>query len=235
MPLNLLIVEDEASIAKRVMRLSKEILGDRLTSIEIRNSVDEALIYIGSHDIDLLFLDLNLSGHSGFDVLRKVLAESFETVIISAYRDKAIKAFEYGVTDFVPKPFTRERLEKAINRVLDNVRYADSQVKQIAIKKQGSVQLIPVSQISYIQGANIYSELFLENGKKELSNKTLDLLLKLLPEQYERIHKSYIADMNRAKELRTQAGSKYMLRLNDGTELPIGRTKFKHIKSTYFS
>lgn len=235
MSLKILIVEDELSIAKRIQRLTKEIVGSNLASMETRQSVNEALEYIKKNNIDLLFLDLNLSGANGFDVLKRVLAESFETVIISAYREKAIEAFEYGVSDFVPKPFTKERLEKAIDRVLSNQRIEDHQVKRIVIKKQGSVQLIPVSQIRYIQGANIYSEIYLENGKKELSNKSLDILLKILPTSFERIHKSYIVDMGHASELLIQAGSKYLLRMNNGDELPVGRTKYKHIKSNYFS
>ena len=233
--MNILIVEDEKSIANRIKRLSQEILGSRTFSISIKPSVSEALEHIENHKIDLLFLDLNLSGTSGFDVLKQVLAEPFNTIIVSAYKDKAIEAFDYGVTDFVAKPFTKERLEKAMNRAMNNGVRASQASQNIVIKKQGKIVLIPVSEIVYVKGANIYSEIHLANGKKDLSDKTLDHLLKLLPAHFERIHKSYIIDMNRSTEIIIQPGSKYKLILNDGLELPLGRTKYKYIKETYFS
>lgn len=233
--MRILIAEDEASIANRIERLTKEIVGEELKSIEIRNNITGALDHLQHNSIDLLLLDLNLSGKDGFEVLKGLLAESFETIVISAYKDKAIEAFEYGVTDFVPKPFTKERLEKAIKRVFHEADYLDSKIKNIVVKKQGRIELLLVSEIVYIKGANIYSEIYLDSGKKELSDKTLDSLSRMLPKHFERIHRSYIVDMKRSSKLLIQPGSKYMIKIKGDIEIPLGRTKYKYIKETYFS
>lgn len=224
--MKILIVEDEKSIANRIERLLKEIAGDKISSLVQKERLTEALDYINHHKIDLLFLDLNLSGNDGFEILQSLAAETFDTIIVSAYRDKAIDAYEYGVVDFVPKPFTKDRLAKAFHR-LDSNR---PDVKKIVIKKQGRLKIIPVSDLLYIQGANIYSELYLKDGNKELSDLSLERFEKLLPDRFMRIHKSYIVDITHASEIILHPGSKYELKISPDLVLPIGRTKYKEVK-----
>jgi DNA-binding LytR/AlgR family response regulator len=229
--MRILIVEDERSIANRLERLLKEILEDQITSLEMRESTTAAMDFIRHQEIDILFLDLNLSGADGFDVLKSMVAESFDTIIVSAYRDKAIEAFEYGVVDFVPKPFDKARLEKALSRISDQ----RQQLKKLVIKKQGQLKAISLDDIIYFKGANIYTEVHLTKGGKELSNKKLDQLEQLLPSNFARIHKSYIVDMNRAINIIIQPGSKYELQLDDDLILPIGRTRYKELKAKFFN
>lgn len=229
--MKILIIEDEKSIAKRIERLLLEILDDKIEKLIIKDSIMSGLDYINHNKIDVLFLDLNLSGKDGFQVLKSVLAESFDTIIVSAYKEKAIEAFEYGVVDFVPKPFDKARLKKAIDRLkLEN---RDS--KSLIVKKQGRLLNIPVTSILFLKGADVYAEVHIENGKKELTNKSLDALERFLPGNFERIHKSYIVDMKRAVEIIIQPGSKYELRLNNDLILPIGRTRYKALKEKYFT
>jgi DNA-binding LytR/AlgR family response regulator len=229
--MRILIVEDERSIANRLERLLKEILEDQITSLEMRESSTAAMDFIQHQEIDILFLDLNLSGADGFDVLKSVVAESFDTIIVSAYRDKAIEAFEYGVVDFVPKPFGKARLEKALSRISEQ----RQQLKKLVIKKQGQLKAISLEDVAYFKGANIYTEVHLVKKGKELSNKKLDQLEKLLPSNFARIHKSYIVDMNRAQNIIIKPGSKYELQLDDDLILPIGRTRYKELKSKFFN
>ena len=79
--------------------------------------LQQGLGFIKEQSIDLLFLDLNLNREDGYELLEEVAAESFHTIIVSAYKDRAIRAFEYGVLDFVAKPYTEERLSLAIQRI----------------------------------------------------------------------------------------------------------------------
>lgn len=230
-----LIVEDELRIAKRIERFVREILGSQLGKLTVKDRFHAALDYIHHQPIDVLFLDLNLSGKNGFDLLKTVVGESFSTIVISAYRDRAIEAFEYGVLDFVPKPFTKERLEIAIERMMDKQIKGQFHLKHLAIKKQGKIQLISVDQVLYVKGANVYSEVYLMNGQKELSSKSLDTLFQLLPAHFARIHKSYIANMLHAKEVLIHPGGKYELNLLAGLSIPLGRTRYKAIKASYFS
>src|SRR4030042_1994514 len=136
------IVEDEPFIAERTERLVKEILKNKLTRVVIKESLPGAMHYLNEHQIDLLLLDLNLSGKDGFELLKKAVAGSFHTIVISAYTDRAIEAFEYGVLDFIGKPFTVERLKKAFDR-LNNVTMKNKYpTKYIAVRKNEKLQLI---------------------------------------------------------------------------------------------
>ncbi|RSC93064.1 LytR/AlgR family response regulator transcription factor [Tenacibaculum singaporense] len=232
--MNILIVEDESRIAKRIERITRDILGDTLQSLKYANTLHEALRFIENNTLDLILLDLNLNGDNGFDLLTTVVSESFHTIIISAYKNQAITAFEYGVLDFVPKPFNRDRLEQAINRISTKEKITTSTIKFLAVKKRQKVQLIPMEDVLYIKGAGVYTELFLKDGKKELHDKSLEKLEQLLSPSFERIHKSYLVKMAEIKEIIVESGSKYIAELKNGTRIPIGRTKYKSIKEKWF-
>lgn len=231
--MKILIIEDEARIAKRIERMTRDILGDALQSLDHVDALSKALSFIEDTPLDLVLLDLNLNGDNGFDLLETVVSESFHTIIISAYKDQAIKAFEYGVLDFVPKPFNRDRLEQAFNRVIAKERMKSQETKLLAIKKRGRIQLIPVDDVIYCKGAGTYTELFLKNGTKELHDKSLEKLEQLLSNNFERIHKSYLVKLSEVKEIIVKSGSKYEAELNNGELIPIGRTRYKELKKKW--
>lgn len=232
--MNILIVEDESRIAKRIERMTRDILGNALQSLKYINTLHEALTFIENNTLDLVLLDLNLNGNNGFDLLTTAVSKSFHTIIISANKDQAITAFEYGVLDFVPKPFNRDRLEQAFNRAITKEKTENNKVKLLAIKKRSRIQLIPIEDVLYIKGAGVYTELFLANGKKELHDKSLEKLEQLLSPAFERIHKSYVVKMSEVKGILVEPGSKYIAELKNGERIPIGRTKYKDIKAKWF-
>lgn len=231
--MNILIVEDESRIAKRIGRMTRDIFGNALQSLKHINNLHEALNFIKNNPLDLVLLDLNLNGDNGFDMLTTAVSESFHTIIISANKDLAITAFEYGVLDFVPKPFNRDRLEQAFNRAITKEIIGTNIIKLLAIKKRGKIQLIPIKNVLFIKGAGTYTELFLTDGTKELHDKSLEKLEQLLSHSFERIHKSYLVKMSEIKGIIVKSGSKYMAELKNGELIPIGRTKYKDIKEKW--
>ncbi len=233
MSLNLLIVEDEARIAKRIERMTREILGAELADIKHLSTLDDAVEHIKNNPLDLLLLDLNLNGENGFDVLASAVSNSFHTIIISAYKDQAITAFEHGVLDFVPKPFNQERLEQAFNRILTKEKSIAHETKYLAVKKRHKVELIPIEKLIYIKGAGAYAELHLIDGTKELHDKSLEKLEQLLSGSFERIHKSYLVKESEVRGIHVASGSKYMAELKNGDQIPIGRTKYKDLKGKW--
>ncbi len=228
--MRILIIEDEERIAKRTQRMATSFFAQRLETLVVCDSLQKGLAYIEKNPIDILLLDLNLNGEDGFDILGAVVAGSFHTIIVSAYTDKAITAFAYGVIDFVPKPFDEERLFQAFRRAEAGAQKSGGPIKYLAIKKSGHIKLIEVNDLLYIKGAGIYSELHLRNGRQELHDKSLEALGQLLPGSFERIHKSYIVPLNQAEKIVVEAGGRYGLLLNNGELLPIGRSRYKELK-----
>ncbi|MBE8724507.1 LytR/AlgR family response regulator transcription factor [Flavobacterium hungaricum] len=227
--MKILIIEDEARIAKRIERMTRDFF-DKEVQILLSDSVENALNTIEKQSIDLLLLDLNLNGEDGFEVLQMVVAKSFQTIIISAYTDKAIMAFNYGVLDFVPKPFDANRLAQAFTRYITPARKSEQDTQFLAVKKTKTIKLIPVKDIRYIKGAGIYTELHLFDGRIELHDKSMESLEKLLPAEFERIHKSYILCWRETDKLIVATGGKYNILLKNGELLPVGRSKYKQIK-----
>ncbi|MEO6288177.1 MAG: LytTR family DNA-binding domain-containing protein [Dyadobacter sp.] len=228
--MRVLIIEDEARIANRLERITRSFFEGNLSVVEICDSLQKGLDYIENHPIDLLLLDLNLNGENGFDMLGSVVAGSFHTIIVSAYTDKAITAFNYGVLDFVAKPFDQARLEMAFRRISNITKGVEREIKFLAVKKAGTVRLIDISELHYIKGAGIYSELHLQNGKQELHDKSLEKLQQLLPNTFERIHRSYLVSLAMAERILIQPGGRYGLLLKTGETLPVGRYRYKDLK-----
>jgi two-component system response regulator LytT len=227
---HVLIVEDEPAIAERIRRQLGEVLSDKLERVKWLNNIDDAREYIAERSIDLLLLDLNLYGEDGFDLLKELSAASFHTIIISAHADRAITAFDYGVLDFIAKPFTRERLEQGLNRMLDvNLRHAYG-TRFLSVRQAGRIQLIEVEKVDYVVANGHYSDLMID-GKARLHDKSIEKLLALLPPSFERIHRSYLVNMNRVSELIVETGGRYFMRLKKGDLLPVGRSRFVTIKN----
>jgi len=225
----ILIVEDEPIIARRTARLTRSILDEANLTIETAEQLDVAHDALRADDIELLFLDLNLHGADGFDLLKASVAGAFHTIVISAYTDRAIEAFELGVLDFIGKPFGRERLAQALRRLRTDAR-TDPPARYLAVRTGGRVTLIDVERVHYLQGAGSYSELVLHDGSTELHDKPLKRLVTLLPGDFVRIHRSYVVRMSAVAHVHSREGSRYAVELRDGTMLPVGRTRIDAVR-----
>jgi two-component system, LytTR family, response regulator LytT len=213
------IVEDEAVIARRLARMVGEIVGN--SPIEVAPSLNRARALIQSRRIDLLFLDLNLNGEDGFRLLEEAAAAPFQTVVVSAHHDQALRAFEYGVTDFVAKPWTHERLRVAVERALRRDSAGRGLTRRLVVRRRNETRTIDIAQIVSVRGADDYSELRLADGSEHLHEKSLTALESLLPAEFARVHRSYIANFARAKSIRTTP--REALVMDDGSLVPIGR------------
>lgn len=228
--MRVLIIEDEAPIAAYIENQLREIVGGKLKSVRISYSVEEGLREIREKDYDLCLLDLNLRGKSGYEILKRTAARPFHTVIISAHSDKAIEAFEYGVIDFVPKPFTRERLAQAIERFYGTIK-TPSAAKYLSYRIGTENRLIQVSDIMFIKACRYLAEVWLTDERRVLIEKSLNRLEQILPDDFIRIHRSYIVNLKYADSYQHQGSSRYTLRLKDGLELPVSRERLPVLKT----
>jgi len=241
--MRIVIVEDEPLIQQRIKRLTLEILNEHQPTIVCFGDIDDADDYLREHTIDLLLLDLNLMGRDGFELLKANVAGAYHTIVISAYADKALTAFEYGVLDFIAKPFDRERLEKAFNRLLANTQNNYYGCRYLSVRKQGAIELVAITDISYIQAEGHYSLLNLNcnsttletdgDSTTYLHSKNIEKIMLLLPNNFLRVHRSFIVNMNQVKKIKINEGSRYALYIDEQLEIPVGRTKYKEVKE-YF-
>ena len=220
--MRLVIVEDELVVARRLERMVRAIVGERAESVDVVSTLEDALGRVERGDVDVLFLDLNLNGKSGFRLLEEATSRRFHTVVVSAYHDQALLAFDYGVTDFVAKPWTEERLRKAIARAAGAEEPFSGMARRLAVRKGHEIVFAPVEGVSYVAGADDYSELHLADGGTMLCDKTLAALERILPSSFARVHRSYIANLEHVRGLRTINGRPTLV-LGGGEAIPVGR------------
>jgi two-component system response regulator LytT len=225
--MKVVIVEDEVLATQRLARFLKEIIGENLR-MKMYRTLDEADDYLAGHETDLLLLDLNLNGRDGFELLKSSVSSSFHTIIVSANADRAIEAFEYGVIDFVAKPYSKQRIEKALDRLNHDQR--QSGTRYLTVRKFGRLELVDVSGIAFIRAAGAYSELVMQDLQEHLHDKSLNTMLGILPPDFQQVHKSYIVPLQQVKALLRHQGSRYELELHNGHKVPLGRTRYPKIK-----
>jgi len=228
--MRLLIVEDEPLVRQRLLRLCGELVGPGVHCQAVAE-LAEAQERLRTGGCDGLLLDLNLAGEDGFHLLRQAVAGAFHTVVVSAHAERALQAFELGVLDFVPKPFSRERLQQALQRLLGQAEGARRSLRQLAVWRARGVALVELSEVLCFRADGEASELRLIDGRVELHAKSLERLTALLPGEFLRCHRSWIVNLKQARRLHVASGSRYTLELSDGSELPVGRTQVEALRA----
>jgi DNA-binding LytR/AlgR family response regulator len=223
-----MIVEDEPPIADYIEKSARSLLGASLKSLSVFYSLEEAANYLENHSIDLCLLDLNLSGQDGFKILCRFASGSFHTIIVSAHTEQALRAFEYGVIDFVPKPFDPERLKNAFDRYF-NRQAGRAHAKHLVYRKRNTDYFLRVKDVVFFRAVRYLVEAHTAGGEAVLLEKPLNRLEQILPDDFIRIHRSYIVNLDHVLSFRHQGGSSYGLRLRSGQELPISRQRYKHL------
>ena len=219
--MRLVIAEDEAVVARRLERMVRETMAE--AEVEVAPTYDAALALLGRRRFDVLLLDLNLGGRDGFRLLEEASAGPFHTIVVSAHHDQALRAFEYGVVDFVAKPWTAERLERALARASGREPAACGGARRLAVRCGRELRSLAVEDLVFVRGADDYSELHLADGSVHLHEKSLGVLAAILPPSFARVHRSYVADLARVRAFRAAPGGRGVLVLGEGVELPVGR------------
>jgi DNA-binding LytR/AlgR family response regulator len=222
MNLSCVIVDDEY-LAIRVLEEYAKQKGE-LTIKATFIKPQEALAFLQSNKIDLLFLDIQMPQLDGFELLKQ-LAEPPMVVFTTARHDYAVKAFELEVLDYLVKPIPFDRFEKAVKRAgeLKDYKNADLSgvnrpIDYLMIKADYRIHKIQLDQIEYIEGLSEYIKIH-TTEKTHITLLALKNLIEQLPvDQFIRIHKSYIVPVSRI-----QSYTRSLVKLNNGKELPVGR------------
>jgi len=225
--MRVLIVEDVTLVADRVSYLAKKYLSD--CKIKISHTLEDAKFCITEDVYDLLFLDLNLNGKDGFELLKSVTAESFQTIIITANREKASIAFDFGVLDFISKPIIEKRFKTAVDRFLNGNGTHREKLKYLTIKSKGVISLINIEDIEFIKASGNYSDIYTINKRCFLHDKNLEKLTKILPDSFVKVHRSYIVKKSEIRKVIKHGGGKYNLELISGEIVSLSRTIYKEV------
>ena len=228
--MRIIIVEDEPPIAKDIERSCRKILGNRIQSIHTFHTLEHARTHLFHRPVDLCLLDLNLHGENGFDLLKTAVSGSFHTIIVSAYTKQAITAFEYGVLDFIPKPFDEVRMRKALNRYFGRTEKGDAAAKYLVSRKQRGHYLIAVEDISHFKADGYLVEAHLKSGGMDILDKSLNRLEQILPDFFVRVHRSIIVRWDEIDSFHHKGGGVYKIVLKSGENLPLSRRYYKQLK-----
>ncbi len=223
-----ILVDDEYLALNRLERM----LGQHKNTIEVIDKAKngfEAIEKINLLKPDLIFLDIHMPELTGFDVLEKI--EYMPIVIFStAYDQYALKAFETNSIDYLLKPISSKRFtENSVDETKENLqklilKLNTEEVKRIQVSIGNKIKFINISEIYFFKADNKYVELY-TSDKKYLINETLATLEDILPEEFVRIHRSCIININFTDEFFRLSSSIYNVKMKDSKKsiLPISR------------
>jgi two-component system LytT family response regulator len=208
-----LIVDDER-LARQKIRTFLEARGDVTVAGEAAN-VDEAIAAIEREKPDLVLLDIQMPGGTGFDVLA---AKPPAVIFITAHNQYAVRAFEVAAVDYLLKPFDRTRFNQAIDRALKS-KPRDLHESFFTVHKRERTLFIPVKDVDWIEAEGKYLRLHVRE-RSYLVRDTIAAATRRLDERlFVRIHRSTLVNFRRVAEIRDDT----VVVLRDGTELTMSR------------
>lgn len=240
-----LVIDDEELARKRVLHLLQQLPDVQILG-ECSNGKN-AIVDINQMRPDLIFLDINMTDMSGFEVLQKVTISPKPIVIfVTAYDNYALKAFDVDAFDFLLKPFKDERFFRTIEKVRKiSTKEADDNFEKRIIelfnlyknksKKSEVLAKLPIKQgnktvlidpinIMYITASGYYAEIFTENKKYVLRESLNNLCETLDSNKFVRIHRSSIVNLHHVKEIVHSEFSEIDARMADNFLLHISKS-----------
>lgn len=237
------IIVDDVDLARERIKI---ILNDPEIEIvaECANG-REAIKAIETLKPDLVFLDIQMPKIDGFEVVETIGVERMPAVIfVTAYDEFALRAFEINAVDYLLKPFDEERLSKSIRRakreisreepasiieeklrqLLTEVRPEPKYLKRIPVKSGRGTTLILTDEIDWINAAGHYLELHAGRETHLIRERLSQIEQKLDPENFMRIHRSTIVNINHIKSLHPLFNGDHLIVLHNGQELNLSRT-----------
>ncbi len=237
--MDVIIVDDEP-MAREII---ESILTENFHDVNITGqagTVKEAVELIGSINPQLVFLDVDLTDGSGFDVLSTLKKVNFKVIFITAHQKYAIKAIKFSAFDFILKPISTQELIEAVNRVkaegqlndqakrwdafFENISGLKPKLQKIVLKTSESIHLVQVDDIIRCEADNNYSTFYLANGEKILVSKGLKDYEELLKDNdFFRVHQSHLINLNYVLRFDKKDGGSVVL--SDKSIVPVSQRK----------
>jgi two-component system LytT family response regulator/two-component system response regulator LytT len=246
------VVVDDEQLAREELRFLLEQLGGIEIVAQAGNGV-EALRVIEEYQPDLVMLDVQMPGLTGFEVARRVVQSGLESqlVFVTAYDQYAIDAFEVNAVDYLLKPVEPGRLATAVERVRKRLAaekpkkdadlepllqmLADRQGRreQLAIKIDERFLLVQTDEVVHASVEDDQIRVVTNSLSGTSNYRTLDeLQARLDPAIFWRVHRSHLVNINKIKEIVPWFSRNYILKMKDakGTEIPVSRSQTRRLR-----
>ncbi len=209
MKINCIVVDDTPLAVDKLEGFIKQI--PLLNLLKSFNSGIEAILFMKTNPIDLVFLDIQMEQFSGLQFLES-LQNRPKIIIVSAYSEYAVKGFDYSVADYLLKPYSFERFLKAIDKVQVDLGIK-SQKDYMFVKTEYRMERINFSEILYIEGQGAYLRIVTYNTKIMTLQNFQNMENMLPSNNFIRVHKSFIVAMNKIENIernRIKIGEKHI-------------------------
>ncbi|MCI0606840.1 LytTR family DNA-binding domain-containing protein [bacterium] len=244
--LDVMIADDERVARRRLRRMLSDI--PELRVIAEAEDGEETVSMILKHNPDIVFLDIQMPGKNGFEVLSSVseMQNIPAIIFVTAFDNFAIQAFEVAAVDYVMKPFSKERIKKAVTRaetVISQGKTADvtkrfvaimeklvSQDRTFSFKENGRIVVLRLSEIGWIE-AKEHSSCIRKGKESHICRMSLSEILEQLPSPpFQRVHKSYIVNLDHVKQMDPLFHGDYVLIMKDQSRVMMSRSYSHKIK-----
>ena len=182
-----------------------------------------ALEYIRKNEADLIFLDIQMSELTGINFM-KIVGDKMKYILTTAYAEYALEGYEHNVIDYLLKPISFDRFQKSALKAQERFPNETSQNSYFFIKSSGQQHKINFDEILYVESIKDYVSIKTDN-QEYIVLDTLKSLENQLPENFARVHKSFILNLDKIEKIDVRN-----VFLNSGKEIPIGET----YKSEFF-
>ncbi len=239
MSLRVMVIDDEELARNRLKKMLRK-YGDALEVIGEAKDGEEAVDRINALHPDAIFLDVQMPGHDGFEVVRRLKIKPY-IIFATAYDEFALKAFEENTVDYLLKPIEDKRLDKAVDKLrrvgesLSNqhdanierllARLSASTVRRLQVKVGDRIVLVDLADVVYFEAKDKYTFLHTADQEYIVEQTLAELEAKLDSGEFVRIHRSAIVNLRHMLDLVKWFGGKYKMRLRDlkHTELIVSR------------
>lgn len=209
------IIIDDESMARQLLKAMLEEYCPEVEVLASCENLPEGIKAIKKHQPDLIFLDIEMPGHSGLEILEFFNDDevNFNIIFTTAYNQFAIQAFKLSAVDYILKPIEGEELVQSINRFMNlkqKHNYAhlrelveSKQLKKISIATAQSIKFIELNEILFMKGDGAYTSFHFKNGTDFLSSRNLKQYEDILAENKDffRCHKSYLININYVSDI----------------------------------
>jgi two-component system LytT family response regulator len=236
--MNAIIIDDEP-LARIIV---KEYLQSypNITVIQECNDGFEGMKAIQEHKPDLIFLDIQMPKINGFEML-ELIEEPPMVIFTTAFEEYALKAFEAHAADYLLKPFSKDRFDKAMRKlssqqaslaknIVSTALQISTQSNRIVVKDNGKIKIIPYPQIQYLAAADDYVKIYTSEADY-LKKQTTQYFEDNLPSsEFIRVHRSYIINAQLINRIDLHEKESYLVLLTNGVSLPVSKAGYARLK-----